>query len=52
MDMWMMLELLIPRMQHAEEADVCTEMLRIACDLKQRLGADTEQQVVNHALVL
>jgi hypothetical protein len=52
MDMRMVFELLIPTMQHAEEADVRTEMPRIACDLEQCLCADTEQQVVHHAFVL
>ena len=39
----MVLELLIPTMQHAEEADVCTQMLRIASYLEQRLGADPKE---------
>ena len=35
-DMGMMLQTLIPGMEHAEEADLCAKMPRIASDLKQR----------------
>ena len=42
-DMRMMFELLIPTMQHTEEADVCSQMLRIASDLEQCLGADPKE---------
>jgi hypothetical protein len=31
--MWMMLELLIPAMEHAEEADVGTQVFWVTCDL-------------------
>jgi len=41
--MRMVFELLIPTMQHAEEADVCTQMLRIASDLKQCLSTDSKE---------
>jgi hypothetical protein len=34
MDMRMMLQSLIPSMEHAEEADLCAEMSRIAGDLQ------------------
>jgi hypothetical protein len=33
MDMWMMQDVLTPRMQHAHEADVCAQMLGIGCNL-------------------
>jgi hypothetical protein len=52
MDMGMMFELLIPTMQHTEEAYFCAQMLRIACDLQQRLCAEPKEQIVNHPLVL
>ena len=32
-DQWMMFELLIPTMEHAEEADVSTQVFRVTCDL-------------------
>ena len=52
MDVGMVLEVLSPGVQHAEQADVSTEMLRVACDLEQRGGAGTEEQVVEQPLVL
>ena len=52
MDMRMMLEFLVPGMQHAEETDFSAEMLRVACDLEQRLGAGPEQQGIDLAFVL
>jgi hypothetical protein len=42
-DVRMMLELLIPTMQHTEEADVCAQMLWIASDFEQCLGADSKE---------
>src|SRR4051794_27300444 len=42
-DVGMVLELLIPTMQHTEEAYVCAQMLRIASDLKQCLGTDSKE---------
>ena len=41
-DMWMMLQTLVPGMEHAEEADLGSEMSRIASDLQQRGGTGTE----------
>jgi hypothetical protein len=35
MDMWVMLQLLVPGMQHAEEADLGAEVLRIGGDLQE-----------------
>jgi hypothetical protein len=43
MDMGVMLKLLVPRMQHREEADIGAEMLGIASDFEQRFGTGAEQ---------
>ena len=42
MNVRMMLEFLVPCVQDAEESDLRAEVLRIAGDLKQRLGAGPE----------
>ena len=47
MDMRMMFQLLVPGMEHAEEADVGTEMFRIPSDFAQRFSAGAEQQTVD-----
>ena len=52
MNMRMMLQVLIPGMQHAEEADVCAEVPLVASYRQQRLGAGPKQQTVDLALVL
>ena len=52
MNVRMMLELLIPGVQDAEEADLRAEVLGVAGDLKQCLGAGSEQQTVDLAFVL
>jgi len=49
---WMMLETLVPGMEHAEEADLRAQVSRIACDLEQRGGTGPEQQAIDHLLVL
>src|SRR5260370_9181590 len=51
-DMGMMLQSLVPGMEHAEEADLGAEVPGIACDLEQGRGAGVEQQVINQPLVL
>jgi len=51
-DMGMMLQALVPGMEHAEEADLGAEVPGIASDLEQGCGAGVEQQVINQALVL
>jgi hypothetical protein len=51
-DVGMMLEPLVPGMEHAEEADLSAEVAGIASDLQQGRGAGLEEQVVNHTLVL
>jgi hypothetical protein len=42
----MMLEVLSPGVQNAEQADVGAEVLRIAGDLDQGSGTGSEKQVV------
>ena len=51
-DMGMMLQALVPGMEHAEEADLGAEVPGIASDLEQGRGAGVEQQVINQPLVL
>ena len=51
-DMGMMLEPLVPGMEHAEEADLRAEVAGIASDLQQGCGTGLEEQVVDHPLVL
>ena len=51
-DMRMKLQALIPAVEHAEEADLGTEMPWITSDFKQGLSAGMEQQVVDEPLVL
>jgi hypothetical protein len=41
-NVWMMLEFLVPGMKDAEESDLRAEALGIAGDLDQRLGAGPE----------
>src|ERR1019366_3113696 len=45
MDMGMMLQLLIPGVQHAEETDLGAQMSGIASHFEQGCGAGAEQQV-------
>ena len=42
-DMGMVLQTLIPGMEHAEEADLCAKVPGIASDLKQSLSAGLKQ---------
>ena len=51
-DVRMELQALIPTVEHAEEADLGTEMPWITSDFKQCLSAGMEQQVVDQPLVL
>ncbi len=51
-DVRMKLQALIPAMQHAEEADLGTEMPWITSDFKQGLSARVKEQVVDEPLVL
>jgi hypothetical protein len=50
-DMGMKLQALIPAVEHAEEADLGTEM-PCAGDFKQGLSACVKEQVVDEPLVL
>src|ERR1035438_599814 len=50
--MRMKLQALSPAMEHAEEADLGTEVSRIAGDLKQGLSTRVKEQVVDEPLVL
>jgi len=52
MDMGMMLEPLIPGVQHAEEADLGAQMSGITSHFEQGFGAGAEQQVIDDLLVL
>src|SRR5512142_911730 len=51
-DMGMKLEFLVPGVEHAEEADLRSEMGRVACDFQQSFGAGSEQQTIDEFLVL
>src|ERR1019366_6747594 len=52
MDMGMMLEPLIPGVQHAEETDLGAQMSGIASNFEQGCGAGVKEQVVDHPFVL
>ena len=52
MDMGMKLELLIPGVEYAEEADLGAEMFGIESHFEQGFGAGVEQEVVDQFLVL
>ena len=52
MDMGMMLEVLSPGMEHAEESYVGSQVLRIASQLEHGRGAGVVEQVVEQPLVL
>jgi hypothetical protein len=52
MDMGVDAELLIPRMQHAEETDLCAEQSRIARHFEESFSTGAEQEIVEDPLVL
>ena len=52
MDMRVKLELLVPGVQHAEEADLGTEMSGIAGDLDKCFCTGPEQQIIDDLCVL
>src|SRR5205809_2341051 len=52
MYMWVKFEFLTPRVQHAEEANFCTEMLGIARDFQKGLRTGAKQEIVDDLLVL
>ena len=47
-----MFELLIPSVEHTEEADLGAEMLGIASDCEEGFGAGLQQEMVQEFLVL
>ena len=51
-NMRMMLESLVPGMEHAEEADLGTEVTRIASDLQQSGSAGVKQQGIDQPFIL
>ena len=50
--MRVLLQFLIPGVEHAEEADLGAQMAGIARDFQQGFGAGAEQQIVDNLLVL
>ena len=50
--MRMRLKILPPRVEHAEEADLRTEVFRIGSNLQQRSGAGPEEKIINNLFVL
>jgi hypothetical protein len=52
MDMGMKVEFLAPGMQHAEEANLCAEVSRIAGHFEKGFRTGAEQQTVEDLLVL
>jgi len=52
MNVRMVQEVLAPGMEHTQEADLRTEMPRVAGDLQQSRGAGAKQEVVDDGLVL
>ena len=52
MDMGMEPELLIPGMQHGEEADFRAELFRIASDFEKCFGTGAKQQIIDDFFVL
>ena len=52
MHMWVKFEFLTPGVQHAEEADLCAEMVGIAGNFEQCFCTGSEQQIVDDLLIL
>src|SRR5712664_4388696 len=52
MNMRMNFEFLAPGMQHAEEANLCAEVSRMASDFEKGFGTGAEQEIVEDLLVL
>jgi hypothetical protein len=48
----MVLKVLSPGMEHAEESYLCSQMLRVAGEFQQRRCAGSEEQIVKQSLVL
>src|SRR5258708_6280635 len=52
MNVRMNFEFLAPGMQHAEEANLCAEVSRMASDFEKGFGTGAEQEIVEDLLVL
>ena len=52
MNVRMMLKILAPGVEHAQKADLRTEMLGVGSDLQQSRGAGAEQEIIDDFLVL
>ncbi len=52
MDMRMNIELLAPRVQHAEETNLGAEVSRIASHFEKGFGTGAEQEIVEDLLIL
>jgi len=51
-DVRMMLQSLVPSVEHAEEANLGSKVPGIASDLQQRCSAGVKQQVVDQPFIL
>jgi len=51
-DMGMMLQSLVPGMEHAEETDLGSQVAWIASDLKQSLSTGVKEKVVDQPFIL
>jgi hypothetical protein len=51
-NVWMVLKILAPGVEHAQKANFGSEMSGIGGDLQQSRGAGVEQEVVDNFLVL
>src|SRR5215213_9499913 len=52
MQMRMKMQVLSPGMKHGEEADLCSQVLRVRGNGRQGFGRGAEEDVVDHSLVL
>ncbi|HEY4355591.1 MAG TPA: hypothetical protein VGN16_07590, partial [Acidobacteriaceae bacterium] len=52
MNMRMDLQILSPGVQDAEEADLCAQVLRVGCDVKECCSADAKEEIIDDLLVL
>ena len=52
MYMWMMLQLLIPGIEDAEESNLRSQMLGISRDFEQGIRAGAHEQAVNGCFIL
>ena len=52
MHVWVKFEFLTPGVQHAEEADLCAEVPRIASDFEKCFCTGSKQEIVDDLLIL